>query len=304
MDIAEILANRNHVSTKEIKKGWSTDRKYYIRSNNGPDLLLRTSPIAEYTRKAMEFDYMKELFLMGLPVSEPLDIKGVKDDLYSLFTWMDGKDMEDVLPRLSQEEQYQLGLESGKILKEIHTIKAPKETEEWESRFQRKISQKIQGYTDCSLKYEKGNLFLEFIEENQHLIKARPSTFQHGDYHVGNMILSDDKKLSIIDFNRWDYGDPWEEFNRIDFTAQLSPIFATGQLNGYFSGKPSPEFFKLLLLYISTNTLSALPWALHFSKAEVRTMIKKAATVLEWYDDMTRIIPSWYDEEAVEKYGI
>jgi len=247
---------------------------------------------------------MKELFSMGLPVSEPLDIKGVKDDLYSLFTWVDGLDIEEVLPELSKEEQYHLGVESGKILKEFHKLEAPLDTEKWESSFQRKIYRKIQGYLECSLKFEKGELFLAYIKANQQLIKARPTTFQHGDFHVGNMILSVDKKLSIIDFNRWDHGDPWEEFNRIDFTAQLSPLFATGQLNGYFSGEPSPEFFKLLLLYISTNTLSALPWALNFTDAEVRTMRKKAATVLEWYDDMTRIIPSWYDMDAAGKYGI
>lgn len=304
MDITEILANAYLKNATEIKKGWSADKKYFIQSSTGPDLLLRTSPIAESTRKAMEFGYLKELFSMALPVSEPLDIKGVKDTLYSLFAWVDGEDAEEVLPHLSKEEQYRLGVESGKILKQIHKIEAPKETEEWESRFQRKIERKIQGYRECSLKFEKGELFLEVIEANQHLIKARPSTFQHGDYHIGNMILSANKKLSIIDFNRWDYGDPWEEFNRIDFTAQLCPLFATGQLNGYFSGKPSPEFFKLLLLYISTNTLSALPWALNFSDAEVRTMRKKAATVLEWYGDMTRTIPSWYDEDAAEKYGV
>lgn len=29
------------------------------------------------------------------------------------------------------------------------------------------------------------------------------------------MIISPEGKLSIIDFNRNDYGDPWEEVNRI-----------------------------------------------------------------------------------------
>lgn len=33
-------------------------------------------------------------------------------------------------------------------------------------------------------------------------------------------------------------------------------------------------------------------------------MKKKAAHVLEWYDDLKEIIPSWYDEKAVEKYSV
>lgn len=286
------------MQAKEIKKGWSGDKKYLIQPISGPRFLLRKSPISEYKRKALEVLYMKKLFVMGLPISEPLDIKKVKNDVYTLFSWVEGMDAVEVLPRLSEEEQYRLGVEAGKRLKQIHSIKAPENSEEWENKYERKINQKIQGYHDSPVKYEKGELFLDYVERNKHLIQARPSSFQHGDYHVGNMILSAENELSIIDFNRWDYGDPREEFNRIDFTAQLSPLFATGQVDGYFSGQPDPEFFTLLLLYVATNTLSALPWALHFSDAEVQTMKKKANNVLKWYDNMTRLIPRWYDETA------
>lgn len=301
MNLADSLTNIAPTDAKEIKKGWSMDKKYYIEGKNGPARLLRLSPLADSNRKASEFTYMKELFSMGLPISEPLDMKEANEGVVTLFTWIEGEDIEEVLPQLSQEEQYRLGVASGKILKQIHTIKAPDDIEKWESKYVRKINQKIRGYQDCSLTYEKGDLFVKCVKENQHLIKGRPSTFQHGDYHIGNMILSKENKLSIIDFNRWDYGDPWEEFNRIDFTAQLSPLFATGQLDGYFSGQPPLEFFKLLRLYLSTNTLSALPWALSFSDKEVLTMREKAALVLEWYDDMTRIIPRWYAEDAIKK---
>ena len=37
-------------------------------------------------------------------------------------------------------------------------------------------------------------------------------------------------RSAIIDWNRDDFGDPREEFNRITFTAHISPHFATGQL--------------------------------------------------------------------------
>lgn len=50
---------------------------------------------------------------------------------------------------------------------------------------------------------------------NYELLNGRTQSYQHGDYHVGNMIISPDNALSIIDFNRSDFGDPWEEFNRI-----------------------------------------------------------------------------------------
>ena len=46
------------------------------------------------------------------------------------------------------------------------------------------------------------------------------------------MIITPENKLGIIDFNRFDYGDPWEEFNRIVWCAQASTEFASGYING------------------------------------------------------------------------
>lgn len=304
MKIADLLNSDSIVAAEEIHKGWSADRKLYIRIENGDELLLRISPLDQFTRKVTEFDYMNELFSKGVPVSEPLDIKGVEEEVFALFKWVNGSDSEILLPLMSEEEQYRLGVESGKILREIHKMPAQAETDSWEILYNRKIDRSLNRYSKCALQYEKDELFLTFIDQNRALIKNRPLTFQHGDYHTGNMILSDNYELRIIDFNRWDYGDPWEEFNRIDFTAGVSGIFATGQLNGYFSNQPPAEFFELLLLYISVNTLNGLPWALDYSDEEVLTMRRKAATVLEWYGEMKTVVPSWYDEDALDKYGL
>jgi serine/threonine-protein kinase len=58
------------------------------------------------------------------------------------------------------------------------------------------------------------------------------------------MIVSPEGELRIIDFNRSDDGDPWEEFNRIVWSAAVCPHFATGQIHGYFDGNPPDEFFN------------------------------------------------------------
>ena len=66
----------------------------------------------------------------------------------------------------------------------------------------------------------------------------------------------------MIDFSSADFGDPWEEFNRIVWSAQASPAFARGQLHGYFPDGAPETFWKLLQLYLATNALGALPWAI------------------------------------------
>ena len=100
----------------------------------------------------------------------------------------------------------------------------------------------------------------------------------------------------IIDFDRFDYGDPWEEFNRIVWCAQAAPRFAAGMVDGYFDRSVPMEFWRLLALYISSNTLSSIPWAIPFGEEEVRKFLDQAAEILEWYDGMKNTIPSWYSK--------
>lgn len=153
-------------------------------------------------------------------------------------------------------------------------------------------------YSECPLKYENGEAFIEFIEANRDLLKNRPQTYQHGDYHVGNLMIDNDGYLVVIDFNRDDYGDPWEEFNRIVWCAQSAPLFATGMVDGYFDGQVPMEFWQLLALYIASNTLSSLPWAIPFGQGEIDVMINQAQDVFNWYDGMKNPVPTWYEHLA------
>ena len=107
-------------------------------------------------------------------------------------------------------------------------------------------------------------------------------------------MIGRDGRLYIIDFNRNDFGDPWEEFNRIVWCAQKAPVFAAGMVDGYFDGEVPLDFWKLLALYISSNTLSSVCWAIPMGQDEVKTMLAQARDVLFWYDNMRNPIPKWY----------
>ena len=199
------------------------------------------------------------------------------------------------MPQLPEAEQYALGFESGVILKTIHSIPAPEGVPAWETRFNAKMDRKIKNYRDCPIKVDGAESFIDYIENNRGLLKARPQCFQHGDYHIGNMML-ERGKLVIIDFDRYDYGDPWEEFNRIVWCAQSSPRFASGMVDGYFGGDVPIEFWRLLALYISSNTLSSIPWAIPFGEEEIQKFIKQTKEILGWYAGMTQVVPEWYSK--------
>lgn len=288
------MLQHKFITKKFIDKGWSKDKKYCAIDEQGTKFLLRISPIEEYEHKKSEYNFMKQVASLHIPMCIPLEFGISKEGVYSIQTWIDGIDTEEIIHTLSDNEQYAYGFEAGKILKKIHEIPAPKNIEDWELIFNRKIDRKIQAYQKSPIKYKNGKAFISYINAHRHLLKNRPQTYQHGDYHIGNMIIGNDKSLYIIDFNRNSFGDPWEEFNRIVWCAQISPLFATGMVNGYFNNHVPIMFWKLLALYISCNTLSSIPWAIPFGQQQIQVMINQAKDILDWYENMTTIIPNWY----------
>ncbi|MBQ3147308.1 MAG: phosphotransferase [Oscillospiraceae bacterium] len=277
-----------------IEKGWSGDRKYCASTADGGKYLLRISPLEKHDRRKREFDKMCEVAALGIPMAQPVEFGVCHEGVYTIESFIEGVDAEKYIAGLPAEKQYFYGLDAGRILAKLHTIPAPADAPAWESRFNAKIDRKIAMYAGCTLKYESGEAFLKYIAENRHLLRARPQSYQHGDYHIGNMMIDRNGALTIIDFDRDDFGDPWEEFNRIVWCAQAAPAFASGMVDGYFDDEVPMEFWELLALYICSNTLGSLPWAIPFGEKEIQVMRNQATQVLAWYDGMKNAVPGWY----------
>lgn len=289
-------------ATKEpINKGWSKDKKYCVTDEKGVKYLYRVSDISEYEAKKHEFEMMQRVAALGVPMCLPIEFGTCDESVYSVQSWIDGADAEKAISGFSEDEQYAYGVEAGRILKKIHSIPAPEGYPEWEPRFNRKMDTKIRKYEECPLKYENGQAFIDYICANRHLLKNKKQAYQHGDYHIGNMMIDTEGRLQIIDFNRNDYGDPWEEFNRIVWCVPVSSAFASGMVDGYFEDKVPEEFWRLLALYIASNTLSSLYWAIPFGEGEIRTMRDQARDVLSWYDNMQKYVPLWYHGKGVKR---
>lgn len=290
MDLSKII------KIEPIRKGWSGDRKYRLTYENGVSYFLRLVPRGKEDRLRELFRLEEELFSRGLAMARPIEIGEAEEGCYIIESWISGKSAEEELPKLSYLDQFNYGLEAGDMLRLIHSLPGPADLSSWQQRFNTKIDRKIRMYKDCPLKIEGDGYFLDYIDSNRQLLEDRPQCFQHGDYHVGNMMI-EDGRLVIIDFDRFDYGDPWEEFNRIVWSAQASPAFASGLVEGYFKGEIPEEFWRLLALYISSNALSALAWAIDFGEGEIATMKNQAEDILAWYKNMDCFIPSWYNKE-------
>lgn len=84
------------IKVELVEKGWSNDKKYYIETKNDEKLLLRVSDISEYDKKKAEFDAVKMISNLSIPISLQVDF-GTCDNgksVYSLLTWVDGEDAD------------------------------------------------------------------------------------------------------------------------------------------------------------------------------------------------------------------
>lgn len=279
--------------SKDLNKGWSSDKKYIITTQSNIKALMRVSPLSKRNKLLKIDELMTYLYKNNISICQPLGIEETDNEINSYFEWIEGEDLRDTIQSFEENIQYKLGIEAGKILSFIHNSPVETPKIDWEAAILQKIDKKIEMYKSCELKYELDSFFLNSITNYKNLLKNRPVTVQHGDYHIGNMMISEGK-LVVIDFDRLDFGDPWEEFNRIVWSAQASPYFASGIVDGYFEHNVPLDFWKLLVLYVSTNSLSSLPWAIPFGKLEIDTIVNQANEVISWYPNSDNPIPTWY----------
>ncbi|MBP7402539.1 MAG: phosphotransferase [Clostridia bacterium] len=280
-------------SVEPVEEGWSSDKKYRVVRGDGTAYLLRVSPIERLEAKRTEYRYMCQAAESGVPMCRPAGFGTSSDGVWSLQGWIDGEGAETAVPRMSPDGQYAAGVRAGEILRRIHALPVPAALEDWEVRFNRKIERNLARYRDCPVKIDGGEAFAEFVRANRGLLRGRPQCWQHGDYHIGNLMIADGEVV-VIDFDRSDFGDPWEEFNRIVFCALVSPRFAAGRVDGYFDGHPPEDFWRLLALYTANNALSSVPWAMSFWQEDVDRAVEQGRILLGWYDGMRRTVPSWY----------
>lgn len=296
---------RKFTHIEPVNKGWSSDKKYYAKTANDKQFLIRIADISQYDHKKAEYENMKRVAALGIPMQQPVDF-GVCNDGKSVFlmlTWMEGNDAEEILPLLSETEQYVLGMKAGKILKEMQTIETLPPSDDWFNNYGVKIDHYIQNYRNCGLTFEGDEQLIAYIEQNRHIMKNRTMCLTHDDYHPGNLILNKDQELFVIDFQRLRMVEPYHALAGVQFSAKPCPHFATGQLNAYFDGEPPEDFWRLLALYMACVAVNALPWSIPFGQVEIDFAYRQIADILSWYDNMQLVVPTWYLKEWSAKNG-
>lgn len=295
--IKEIPLISNCKEVIEIKKGFSSDDKFLIHTkDDNKKLLLRVFNLEDLDPKRTEYAILEKMQEYQVTCSRPISIGEIENRGYMITSYIDGKDAEDEILKYTEQEQYNIGIEAGKELKKMHQMPAPDYISSWYSRKVEKHKKYIDAYLACEVKVKNDDKIMKFIDENIHLMKSRPNLFQHDDFHLGNIVVSNKKFAGVIDFNRYDWGDPIHEFLKIGiFTRGVSIPFSIGQIRGYFNNRePDEDFWRLYSLYLAMCVFSTVVWTLKTVPNNMNEMLEKVYMYLEDHDYFSRLKPKWY----------
>ena len=300
----DIEASKDWLSAEQIAKGWSSDRKFLIQTRSGERRLLRLSDIGQYDAKRKEYGIIGKYSRLGFAMSAPREF-GVCDggrQVYMLLDWVEGSDLEATLPGLAEKEQYLLGRRAGEILRKIHSVPLDPADVPNQTKREKKLLQ-LSRYEASDLRIPNDAAAIRYVKENIDQIWRESPCYLHGDFHPGNLIYRRDGAIGVIDFNRWEVGDPWEEFYKLEsFGTEVSVPYCIGQIDAYFGDAIPAGFWRANAVYVAQASLFSIKWAERFGQRDIDGMVKRAKAALEHFEGFTRTVPTWYTEEYRIQY--
>ncbi len=280
-----------------IKSGWTTDQKYKVTDAEGRAFFLRR------TSAERLYDLKEEALLIsafrskGLPVAE-VEAVGLSQNgehSYLLLHWLEGLTLDSVLSTMTESEQYRIGCIAGRQLKRLHDT--PLDIEAFSHRnLKAKKERELNAYLTSDVREQDDQQIVAFIQQNMEMIGKGPKVLEHSDYHPGNLILTPQGDLAIIDFNGSHPGDAYEEFYKLElFVIEQSEQFCIGQIHGYFNGDPPQAFWQAHSVYTAHAALYGLKWAKdHGSETDKDLERIRLKRIFNHYDRFRQYIPKWY----------
>lgn len=275
---------------KLLEGGFSLDKKFVIND----DLLIRVGSVDRYEKFLKTFDTQYKFSLVSR-TQKP--IKVVKDDDYAYYVtkFIKGESGDKIVHNMPTKLQYELGLEAGEDLYKFH-ISNMIVNFDMKQYIDFLVDRKInQAKEDNLINYiPRINEVIEVINDNKHLLYDYKGVLNHSDYHLSNMIFSDNSYLGAIDFERCREGIFITDFRSVaPFISRECPAFAKGLIDGYNKDLSLEEFFKLYNLINLITFTGALSWHLIFDKKGVDEMARFINQYIDLFIYIDRI-PDWY----------
>lgn len=279
-----------------VRDGTSRDEKYEIYTHTGGHMLLRAADAARAEDKYAEFVQLQRFQALGFPMPRPLDFGLAGGKVYQLMTWVEGNPLTQEIVGMPDSEQYRLGQEAGRALAAMHSVPleplervraAKDESHRWSI---------LNQYRASHARMAGDDEVLDFVE--RHIGPPKRLACLHGDFHVGNMVMTPGGKLGVIDFNRRMVGDRWQEFQHAQaFSTAYSLPFVNGQIHGYFGGNPPPAFWEPFAYHTAFGAFALIARAARRGPQETRQMqLRYVYAMRDFRGFVPCEPPRWYTE--------
>lgn len=291
----EIGFVQDSFSIQQIHKGFSKDQKYIIDDR----YLLRMFSSNEVLQRQQEADTVTQLAQYSDTIPKVIQF-GLWEEYgwgYMLLEYIPGTDGVEALPLLSLEQQYEAGYHAGEELYKLHQCPAPHNIPDWYTMKKAKNDRYFQQLQQVNVDPKIKQLLTQYIHQHEDIMKDRPSTFQHDDFHPSNLIIDQGVFAGIIDFGRMDWGDPIHDLQKLSFfSVRVSVECSKGIIDGYHHGEAIPDsFWSLFSLYEAIHLVSALVWGEKQGTEQSELLFNYSIDVLDYYHFFQNSIPSWYN---------
>lgn len=304
---AQVRELTGYTAVRGIPKGFSFERKYLLSCGDTKRYLLRVASLSgpgALPYKLAEFETIRRLrnYSSLVPGAHAFGTSGDGSLCFMLLDFMEGTDGEAVLSGLAEQDQYRLGVQAGKELKKLHAMPAPADLPDWSGAVSTKYARKVAAFDAQGLhlpEIDRTHLS-RYIRENISCIRGTGRTFLHGDYHPANLIVRDGRLNGIIDFNRYDWGDPVHDFLKAAFfTRAVSVPFSVGQIDGYHEGSVPSPFWKKYAVYCALTIVPDLLWAHDYARksgspGEIGRSEARIRRVYADHEGFATDVPCWY----------
>jgi len=223
--------------------------KTYVHPGH-PDFLLKVNnpPRCDEATVKQELDFAQHVYALGIPTPRMFDMVRVGDGYGQLVELIKGKKS---LSRICADESSRIG-EMAKLLASLglrlHAI--PCNTDFFPSR--KDLALKGIDTSDfvADDDREKMRAFVQSIEDEK--------TCLHGDFQMGNLIISADGKPYWIDLGWFSHGSPMFDMGHLFLVCQVYSQFPTAQDIFHMSQEQLKNFWNLFAeAYTGNKGISA-----------------------------------------------
>lgn len=257
--------------------------------------MLRLYDIRFMDSRYRAFNNIRILNDKGIAVPEIYDFGQFSDNKhgYAVVDWIDGVSLDNLLIDDSLIIKY------GKIVAEellkMHNIDTNEKTDIYD-KFINSFNKKINKLKNLGIDYTS-SVLESFVLDNIKYLKELDTSIIHGDFHLGNIIVNDDR-ICFIDLDVCKNDFAWIDLSTNACNLDY-PKFYTTLINEYFNNSIPDNFWIIYNLY---GSLYCLDYILYCNRMDNKTLEDGVTVVnkfLYYSDEFSSLKPRWFDNSKI-----